>query len=533
MIHASKSPGNRKRKTYLVGGGIASLASAAYLIRDGGLVGANISIFEAGSVLGGSLDGAGSPDQGYVIRGGRMFTYEAYTCTFDLLSFIPSPLDPAKSVKDDIHEFNDKVIPHSRSRLVRNGEKLDVSKMGFSNWDRLDLIKIVAVSEAALGAKRIQDVFQPSFFKTNFWFMWATTFAFQPWHSAVEMKRYLHRFIQEFPRLNTLAGVRRTPYNQYDSIVLPLQKWLKERGVRFEMGVQVTDLDFKYGPDGIGAELLRYVRDGVPHEIAVGDDDLVFVTIGSMTAGSSLGSMSQPAKAQDGAQDGSWALWETLARKQFDFGRPSAFDGNVDESKWLSFTATMRDPTFFNLMEKFTGNAAGTGGLVTFVDSNWLMSVVLPHQPHFIGQPDDVKVFWGYGLFVDQQGNYLKKRMSDCSGEELLTELLRHLRFDEHKSSILKSSNCIPCMMPFITSQFMPRVKGDRPQVRPTGTTNLAFIGQYCEIPDDVVFTVEYSVRSAQTAVYALLDIDKKVSPLYKAQYDLGVLFSSLKTLLH
>ena len=85
--------------------------------------------------------------------------------------------------------------------------------------------------------------------------------------------------------------------------------------------------------------------------------------------------------------------------------------------------------------------------------------------------------------------------------------------------------------MPFITSQFMPRVLGDRPLVRPIGTANLAFIGQCCEIPDDVVFTVEYSVRSAQTAVYALLDIDKRVSPIFKGQYDLGVLLGSAKTL--
>ena len=86
-------------------------------------------------------------------------------------------------------------------------------------------------------------------------------------------------------------------------------------------------------------------------------------------------------------------------------------------------------------------------------------------------------------------------------------------------------------MMPFITSQFMPRVKGDRPPVIPEGSTNLAFIGQYCEIPDDVVFTVEYSVRSAQTGVYALLKLDKEVSPIYKGQYDIGVLFDSAKNL--
>src|ERR1700712_5300752 len=61
-------------------------------------------------------------------------------------------------------------------------------------------------------------------------------FAFQPWHSAVEFKRYLHRFIQEFPRINSLAGVDRTPYNQYDSIILPIETYLKAQGVQFRYG---------------------------------------------------------------------------------------------------------------------------------------------------------------------------------------------------------------------------------------------------------------------------------------------------------
>ena len=98
---------------------------------------------------------------------------------------------------------------------------------------------------------------------------------------------------------------------------------------------------------------------------------------------------------------------------------------------------------------------------------------------------------------------------------------------------IIEASTCIPCLMPFITSQFMPRVAGDRPLVRPTGTTNLAFIGQYCEMPDDVVFTVEYSVRSAQTAVYSLLGLTKEVSPLYQGQHDVGVLLRTMETLFH
>jgi oleate hydratase len=538
MADTDRSASRNDTKAYLVGGGIAALASAAYLIRDGGIPGSHISILEETPMVGGSLDGNGSPDHGYVIRGGRMFTYEAYTCTFDLLSFIPSLTDRAITVSDEIHAFNEKHIPESHARLVRGGTRLDASDLGLSNRDRLDLIELMAVSEASLGAKRIEDVFAPSFFQTNFWYMWVTTFAFQPWHSAVELKRYLHRFIQEFPRIHTLGGVRRTPYNQYDSIVLPLTIWLNGQGVRFETGVRVTDLDFKYGPKGKGVERLHVVRHGTPGLIAVRDHDLVFVTNGSMTTASSLGSMTRPAEltARDGKTDGkthdSWALWETLAKQHSEFGRPSVFNGKIDESKWLSFTVTMRDPTFFELMEKFTGNVAGTGGLVTFVDSNWLMSVVLAAQPHFIGQPDNVQVFWGYGLFVDQEGNFVRKKMSECSGEEILTELLGHLRFDAHKALIPKTSNCIPCMMPYITSQFMPRVKGDRPEVKPAGTTNLAFIGQYCEIPDDVVFTVEYSVRSAQTAVFTLLALDKKVSPLYKAQHDPEVLFGATKTLL-
>lgn len=299
------------------------------------------------------------------------------------------------------------------------------------------------------------------------------------------------------------------------------------------MGTRVTGLDFKYGPDGRGVERIRYVQDGTRREIAVASDDLVFVTNGSMTAASALGSMTLPAKLGKKEDDASWALWDSLAKDNSDFGRPAAFFDHVNESKWMSFTATLRDPTFFNRMEQFTGNKAGTGGLVTFTDSNWLMSVVLPYQPYFIDQPKDVYVFWGDGLFPDEEGNFVKKKMSDCTGEEILTELWHHLRFDDQIPLMMKTANCIPCMMPFITSQFMPRVKGDRPLVRPVGTTNIAFIGQYCEIPDDVVFTVEYSVRSAQTAVYSLLKLDKKVSPLYKAQHDVGVLFASLRTMFH
>ena len=120
------------------------------------------------------------------------------------------------------------------------------------------------------------------------------------------------------------------------------------------------------------------------------------------------------------------------------------------------FTVTLKNTVFFDRMEAFTGNKAGTGGLVTLKDSNWLMSVVLAHQPHFFGQPEDVRVFWGYGLHPDRVGNFVAKPMGECTGKEILRELLGHLNFG---LETIVSANCIPCRMPYITSMFMPRAR--------------------------------------------------------------------------
>jgi len=519
------------RNIYLVGGGIASLASAAYFIRDGKIPGDHITIYEQLPISGGSLDGSGSRENGYVLRGGRMLNF-SYVCTYDLFSFIPSLTDTDVSVYDEIQAFNKKIKTHSKARVIADGKIEDVSAMDFSNKDRLDLIEMMAVSEEYLGTKRIDDWFQDSFFRTNFWYMWDTMFAFQTWHSAVEFKRYLHRFLHEFERINTLEGVDRTPYNQYDSLVKPLTKWLQDQGVYFEMGAEVTGVDFTNFRGTDMVECLHYVQNLNNKEVHFSAGDLLLVTNGSMTADSRLGTMDTAPELVTDKTDGSWKLWHSMAKHSPKFGRPFIFDCRISQSKWESFTVTCQGTLFFDLMEAFTGNAAGTGGLVTFKDSNWLMSIVLPHQPHFIGQPKNVTVFWGYGLFTSNEGNFVKKKMSDCSGAEIMTELLSHLHFNDVIPQLLETSSCIPCMLPYITSQFLTRSKGDRPQVVTDACINLAFIGQFAEIPEDVVFTVEYSVRTAQTAVYTLLGLDKKPTPMYHGDQHLPVLLEAAKTLL-
>ncbi|QND54486.1 oleate hydratase (plasmid) [Phyllobacterium sp. 628] len=516
-------------QVYLVGGGIASMAAAAFMIRDGDVPGSNITIFEEQDKLGGSLDGSGTPEGGYVLRGGRMLESK-YLCTFELFSSIPS-LDGTQTVTDEILDWNKTMKTSSKSRLVRNGKRQTAPEFGLSEKHILTIERLVLEPEALLGKTSITEQFDPTFFKTDFWYMWCTTFAFQPWHSAVEFKRYLVRFAHMVGGFERLEGIMRTVYNQYDSMVLPLQKWLDERGVVFKLGSSVTDIVIGQNDGKESVTSLEIKRGFEFSHIAVGPEDYVIVTLGSMTEASTLGNMDTAPTLHGKTYGASWALWEKMADGKPELGQPSAFSNHIDDSKWVSFTTTSTDNTFLEIVRDLTGNVPGEGGLITFPDSNWLASIVIPHQPHFIGQPDDVVVFWGYGLSVDKPGDFVQKPMSACTGREIMTEILGHLRIKAEAAKILETSICIPCMMPFITSQFLPRRWGDRPQVMPKGYGNLAFAGQFVELPDDVVFTVEYSIRSAQEAVYALLGLKREPPAVYKGKFDPRVLYRAFMAL--
>ncbi|WP_327429341.1 oleate hydratase [Streptomyces sp. NBC_01236] len=517
-------------KAYLVGSGVAALSAAAFLIREGGFRGSDIVLLEEQTREGGSLDAAGSPETGYTMRGGRMFEVH-FDCTYDLLGSIPSLDDPSKSVTEDTFAFHEDFAWNDHARLVdASGTVVASHSMGFTERDRVELVKCVATPERQLDGKRITDCFSPEFFTTNFWWMWCTTFAFEPWHSAIEFRRYLNRFVYLFKTFDTMSGIYRTRFNQFDSIVRPMMKWLTEQGVTLQFGTRVTDLRLADG-DALTVTALTMTRGGRTEEITLGPDDLVMVTNGSMTADSTLGSTDTAPVLDTSGSSGAWALWDTLAAKRpGSLGNPAVFHSSIQDSTWASFTVTTQDPTFFKLMEDFSGSEAGKGGLITFKDSNWLLTIALNHQPHFRDQPDDTFVWWGYGLFPDKEGDFVKKPMRHCTGREILDEVLEHLRF-EQAPQILDHSIVIPALMPYITSQFLVRGAGDRPPVVPEKSTNLAFIGQYAEVPDDVVFTVEYSVRTAWTAVAGLLGLDKQPPPVYKGQHNPRVLVEALETL--
>ncbi|ORY45943.1 67 kDa myosin-cross-reactive antigen family protein [Rhizoclosmatium globosum] len=523
-------------KAYMVGGGIASLSSAVYLIRHVKMNPKDITIFENLSVTGGSMDAAGDTKKGYLMRGGRMFDREAYTCLYDLLSEIPSTLNPGSNCKDDIYEFSAKYPTDSHARLIDEGCIIaDASQLGVSLLDNTRFGELLIAPEDTIQGKGINDWFTPAFFTSHFWYCMRSTFAFQPWHSLIEFKRYCLRFMHEVPKLFNLGGVWRTPFNQYDSIIAPTTKWLKEQGINFEFGVNVTALDFAVEKDARSVYRIHLTRNRVPETIEVSKTDRVFVTLGSLTAASTIGSMDKPAPAiiqSEAEQDPTWALWKDIAKRQPDFGRPEVFSKDVNASKFLSFSVTCFDDSFFKRYVEWSTNEPGTGALVTFKHSKWGMSIVVPHQPHFAGQPENVKVFWGYGLFPDEIGNFVKKPMTECTGAEIMMEVIQMLAFESDMKEILENSTCIPSMLPYTMSQFVKRSNGDRPLVVPKDSVNFAFLGQFVEVPLDVVFTVEYSVRCAQTAVFKLCNVDREVTPIYKGWRDPAVLVSAAKAML-
>lgn len=523
---------NKKSKIYIVGGGIASLSAAVYLIKDGGVDGGQIKIFDEAKRMGGSLDAQNLSDSdGYVMRGVRMFEEQAFSCTFDLLSAIPSLTAPGKTLREEFVEFNKVNKSYSKSRLLIDGEAIDSRPLKLSLGDRLKLAGLLFKSESSLEDVAIRDYFSDPFFTSNFWYEFCTVFAFEPWHSAIEFRRYFKRFIQSFPNIDTLETIEISPHNQYESMVLPIMDWLKKRGVEFIPNTKITDLKFIPDQDKKRVSRINYERDGENGAITVAKNDYVFVTLGSIISNTSLGSMTKPSLLNLTEKSGAWKLWENIAKNNPEFGRPSVFNSNVEKSRWTSFTITFRDPLFFNLIEKFVHKKVTSFGGVNLIDSNWLMSAVITYKPYFINQPKEINLCWGFGLRSEEKGNFVKKKMSECTGVEILTELIHHLGFEEHLGAIIEKAVCIPCTTPYITSHFLPRKISDRPLVVPKSSANFAFLGQYCEIPNDVVFTVEYSVRSAQTAVYSLLGLNKKVPPIYQGMHHAKVLFNALKTI--
>ncbi|MCR2044271.1 oleate hydratase [Anaerosalibacter massiliensis] len=533
-----KPEGVEKKTAYFVGAGIASLAGAAFLVRDGQMDGNKIHILEELPLPGGSCDAIYETSKGFIIRGGREMENH-FECLWDLFRSIPSLEIEGASVLDEFYWLNKEDPNYSLMRAIENrGQDAHTDgKFALSDDAAMEIAQLFLTKNEDLNDIKINDVFSDDFFSSNFWLYWRTMFAFEEWHSALEMKLYLQRFIHHIQGLPDFKALKFTKYNQYESLILPLTRYLEDYGVDFQYNVIVENVKFDITGDKKVARELLLKRDGKEETIHLTEDDLVFITNGSMTENSNYGDNDKPAE-MDSSIRGCWKLWKNIAQQDPAFGNPDVFCSNTELSNWESATVTCLDnqiPEYIRKISKrdpYSGRVV-TGGIVTIKDSNWLMSYTVNRQPHFKEQPKDQIVVWIYSLFTDRPGNYIKKAMRDCTGREIVQEWLYHLGVPEEQiEELSKTTNAIPVMMPYITSQFMPRAMGDRPEVVPKGCINAAFIGQFAETERGTVFTTEYSVRTAMIAVYTLLNIDRGVPEVFASQYDIRVLLDSTIKLL-
>ena len=534
-----KPEGVENKAAYLIGSGLASLAAACFLVRDAQMEGKRIHILEKESHPGGALDGD-KMIAGYVMRGGREMDNH-FECMWDLFRSIPSIETEGVSVLDEYYWLNKKDPNYSLCRATKNrGEDAKTeNKFGLSDKGSMEIMKLFMTPDEDLANVKMTEIFDEEVFRTNFWMYWRTMFAFKDDQSALEMKRYMQRFIHHIGGLPDFKALRFTRYNQYESMVLPMVKYLEEHGVQFHYGVSVTNVLFDISGGKKQARRIELLRDGKEESIDLTENDLVFYTNGSNVENSTYGSQTE-ATGMDGEihPGGTFDLWRKIAAQDPSFGKPDKFCTDPEDSNWVSATVNTLDerilPYIKNICKRdpLSGKVV-TGGIVTVTDSSWLLSWTINRQPQYRNQPKGQVLVWLYGMFSDKPGDFVKKSMRECTGQEICEEWLYHLGVpvEEIPELAAHSANTVPVMMPFACAYFQPREEGDRPLVVPEGSVNFAFIGNFAETPRDTVFTTEYSIRTAMEAVYTLLNVDRGVPEVWGSVYDIRDLLNATVSL--
>jgi oleate hydratase len=536
FVKPAKPEGVEHKSAYLIGSGLASLSAACFLVRDAQMPGSHVHVLEKNAIPGGALDGDQFANVGYVMRGGREMDNH-FECMWDLFHSIPSLETEGLSILDEYYRLNKADPNYSLCRATwKQGEDAHTDrKFNLSDKGSMEIMKLFLTPDEKLANVKMTELFDKEVFDTNFWLYWRTMFAFKDDQSALEMKRYMQRYIHHIGGLPDFTALRFTKYNQYESIVQPMVKYLQDHGVQFHYNTEVVNVVFDIKDGRKFAKTIQLKHDGRQDSIDLTEDDYVFYTNGSNVENSTYGSQTK-APGMDGEihAGGTFDLWRKIAAQDPSFGHPDKFCMDPEDSNWVSATVNTLDGRILPYIQKICrrdplSGKVVTGGIVTVKDSSWLLSWTINRQPQYRNQPKGQVLVWLYGMFSDRPGDYVKKTMRECTGMEICEEWLYHLGvpMDQIEDMAAHSANTVPVMMPFASAYFQPREAGDRPNVVPEGSVNFAFIGNFAETPRDTVFTTEYSIRTAMEAVYTLLNVDRGVPEVWGSVYDVRDLLDS------
>ena len=535
-----KPEGVDKKSAYIIGTGLAGLSAAFYLVRDGQMKGEHIHLLEKLDLAGGSCDGRKDVTKGFYMRGGREMDNH-FECMWDMFRSVPSIETSNVSVLDEYYWLNKHDPNYSLCRATVNcGEDAHTDKLfKLDKKSAMALSKLFMTPEKELEDKKISDVLPESFWNTNFWLYWQTMFAFQKWSSALEMKRYLCRYVHHIDGLPDFSALRFTKYNQYESMILPLTKYLESNGVKIEYGIDVKNVIIESKQGKKVATQIVYEANGQEKTIDLIEDDLVFITNGCCTDTSCYGDQNNApdlSHIKNGSGE-SWDLWKNIAAQATDgeFGNPEKFCGNIDMTNWMSATVEVSDENIINHIINICKRdpregRVTTGGIVTVKDStdNWYLSWTMNRQPQFKSQNKNSILVWLYALNTNKPGNFVKKAIKACTGKEICEEWLYHIGVSINEiEGYADKCNTTTCYMPYINAFFQPRAEKDRPLVVPKEAVNFAFVGQFAETPRDTIFTTEYSIRTGMEAVYTLLNVDRAVPEVWGSKYDVRELLKA------
>ena len=522
-----KPEGVDKKSAYIIGTGLAGLSAAFYLVRDGQMKGEHIHLLEKLDLAGGSCDGRKDVTKGFYMRGGREMDNH-FECMWDMFRSVPSIETPNVSVLDEYYWLNKHDPNYSLCRATINcGEDAHTDKMfKLDRKSAIALSKLFITPEKDLENKKISDVLPDSFWETNFWLYWQTMFAFQKWSSALEMKRYLCRYVHHIDGLPDFSALRFT-------------KYLESNGVKIEYGIDVKNVIFESKQNKKVATQIIYENNGQEKTIDLIEDDLVFITNGCCTDTSCYGDQNNApdlSKIKNGNGE-SWDLWKNIASQASngEFGNPDKFCGNVDLTNWMSATIEVSDENIIkhiiNICKRDPRKGkVTTGGIVTVKDSteNWYLSWTINRQPQFKSQNKNSILVWVYALNTTKPGNFIEKAIKTCTGKEICEEWLYHIGIPTNEiEKYADKCNTTTCYMPYINAFFQPREEKDRPLVVPKESINFAFVGQFAETPRDTIFTTEYSIRTGMEAVYTLLKVDRAVPEVWGSKYDVRELLKA------
>jgi len=475
------------------------------------------------------------------MRGGREMDNH-FECMWDMFRDVPSIETPNVSVLDEYYWLNKHDPNYSLCRAsINQGQDAHTDKMFNLDKDSaLALSKLFMTPEKDLEDKKISDVLPESFWNTNFWLYWQTMFAFQKWSSALEMKRYLCRYVHHIDGLPDFSALRFTKYNQYESMILPLTNYLTKHNVVIDYGIDVKNVIIKSSKNKKVAQQIIYVKGNKEETIKLTENDLVFITNGCCTDTSCYGDQNNApdlSKVKNGYGE-SWDMWKNIAKQAEDneYGNPDKFCNDVEATNWMSATVETKDEDIIkhiiNICKRDPRDGkVTTGGIVTVKDSmnNWYLSWTINRQPQFKSQDKDTVLIWLYALNTNKNGNFVEKPMRECSGKEVCEEWLYHIGIPQDKIKDYAENKCntTTCFMPYINAFFQPRKESDRPLVVPKNAINFAFIGQFAETPRDTIFTTEYSIRTGMEAVYTLLKVDRAVPEVWGSKYDVRELLKA------